>query len=210
MKPSAAASSRGERGSRCSGISEGGAAADHEPRRVSRKLAVSLVAWGSLAHLQAPSFRTWGHFLHTGLWRKSLHPCLVIPFESINYLKPGEKRRAVPAAPLLAHKVQLVPSIQRPFSRGGQARGMGVTWGGLSHQRGGACTTTMLHQSRAERGTVTAQGLVWAPQSQGGRDPCPCVQGPRDRIALTPGPGQQRGGPTGGPGLGRGSRVLAL
>lgn len=147
MKPSAAASSRGERESRCSGISEGGAAADHEPSRVSRKLAVSLVAWGSLAHLQAPSFRTWGHFLHTGLWRKSLHPCLVIPFESINYLKPGEKRRAVPAAPLLAHKVQLVPSIQRPFSRGGQARGMGVTRGGLSHQRGGACTTTMLHQS---------------------------------------------------------------
>lgn len=70
------------------------------PKRVSRKLAVFSVAWGFLAHLQAPSFRTWGHFLHTGLWRKSLHPCLVIPFESINYLKPGEKRCAVPAAPV--------------------------------------------------------------------------------------------------------------
>lgn len=175
------------------------------PKRVSRKLVVSSVAWGSLAHLQAPSFRTWGHFLHTGLWRKSLHPCLVIPFESINYLKPGEKRCAVPAAPLLAHKVQLVPSIQRPFSRGGQARAW-ASHGEASATKGEAsalpqCCT----KAGAERGMVTAQGLVWALQSQGGRDPCPCVQGPWDRIALTPGPGPQRGGPTGGPGLGRGS-----
>lgn len=148
MKPSVAASSRGERENPCRDTSEGGCSRCRVPQAVSSRLAVSLVAWGSLARLQAPSSGIWGHFLHTGLWRKSLRPCL-IPFESINYLKPGEKRRAVPAAPPLAHKVQLVPSIQRPFSRVGQARGMGVKWGG--HEalatRGGTCATTMLHQS---------------------------------------------------------------
>lgn len=44
---------------------------------------------------------------------------------------------------------------------------------------------------------VTMQGLDWAPWSQGGRDLCLCVLGPRDRIALTPDLGQQRGGPHG-------------
>lgn len=150
-------------------------------------------AWGSLAQLQAPSSRTWGHFLHTGLWRKSLSPCLV-PFESINYLKPGQKRPAVPAAPLLAHKVQLVPSIQRPFSRGGQARGMGVTWEGhqaSATERGGLCHTTVLHQSRG--GARDAHHRARAPVTHA----CPCVLGPWDRIALMPDLGQWKGGPHG-------------
>lgn len=93
MKPSAAASSRGERENRFSDTSEGGCVQD--PRRVSRKVAVSWVAWGSLAHVQAPSSGTWGRFLHTGLGRKSLHPCLTVPLESINYL--NQERSTAPS-----------------------------------------------------------------------------------------------------------------
>lgn len=149
---------------------------------------MSSVAWGSLAQPQAPSSGTWGHFLHTGLWRTSLRPCLV-PLESINYLKPGEKRRAVPAAPPLAHKVQLVPSIQRPFSRGGRP-GARVSNGEATKGRQ-ACGS--YHDAAPTLGgarDVTTQGAGAAVTHAR-----PCVLGPWDRIALTPDLGQWKGGP---------------
>lgn len=161
-----------------------------------------LGAMGPLARREAPSSGTRGHFLHTGLGRKCLRP-RGAPLESTNYLiTPGERRPAAPAAPPLAHKVQLVPSIQRPFSRGGQARGVGVTGG---HPRGGACAATMLHQSRGR--AVTAQGLAW-PAEPG--PPWSLRAGPAGQNRLNARPGQQRGGPHGRARPGRGSRVLAL
>lgn len=81
---------------------------------------------------------------------------------------------------------------------------MGVTRGGhkASATKGEAralpqCCT----KAGAELGNVTRAGTGLVPREPGPRDPCPCVQDPRDRIALMPGRGQQIGGPTGGPGL---------
>ncbi|XP_039103965.1 casein kinase I isoform X2 [Hyaena hyaena] len=41
---------------------------------------------------------TWGHFFHTRLWPKFLHLRLVLPSESINYLKQGKERQRPPRA----------------------------------------------------------------------------------------------------------------
>lgn len=50
---------------------------------------------------QLPAPPTRGHFLHTRLWPRFLHPCLVLPSKSINYLKQGEEQQWPPCpAPL--------------------------------------------------------------------------------------------------------------
>lgn len=172
MIPSAAVSSRGGRENPCSDTSDQVPAA---PAPTPHSLGLSLSRTPSgpprwpgararpqaradfRAHgPQAPTPRTWGHFLHLRLRPKCLHLCLVLPFESINYLKQGKKGkknrgppcpspsrvsvvmsvwpwRPRPRSPLVSLiKSSLSPSIQRPFSRGGAGPAWEGAWGHLA------------------------------------------------------------------------------
>ena len=100
--PGAAVSSRGGRENLCSDTSDPGAVASEASRcspsgpACPRPRGHRRTQTAGPAELPAPA---WGHFLHVRLWPRFLHLCLVLPSESINYLKQGREKTTAAALP---------------------------------------------------------------------------------------------------------------
>lgn len=100
--PGAAVSSRGGRENLCSDTSDPGAVASEASRcspsgpACPRPRGHRWTQSAGPAELQAPA---WGHFVHVRLWPRFLHLCLVLPSESINYLKQGREKTTAAALP---------------------------------------------------------------------------------------------------------------